>query len=349
MRRIQTGILIVAGTLACVALVAFILQRGGAETSSQLEVTGTKRLNARLLEITLRTPALRDPTRVRVLLPAHYESSKRRYPVLYLLHGATQDYRRWTDSGHVSMLTRKLPLIVVMPDGGGTGFYSNWYNGGDRGQPMWETYHVGELVPWIDSRFRTLGGKGGRAIAGSSMGGFGALTYAARHPDLFLAAASFSGPVDTGYPPLVRPLERLSGDEGGEPALWGSRGNHEELWRAHNPLDLAPRLRTVRVLLFTGNGRRGGSFGGGPDLREALIHATNVRLHARLKQLGIGHFWEDYGPGVHGVEYFNRDLALSLPLLMRAFETRRPLSGARLPIGVVRAPDLGLHGSLELP
>jgi S-formylglutathione hydrolase FrmB len=300
----------------------FILQRDGKEPT-RLEAIGMKRLDARLVEVTLRTPAVRGPTRVRVLLPARYERTKRRYPVLYLLHGATQDYRRWTDSGPVSRLTRRLPLIVVMPDGGRLGFYSNWFNGGDHGPPMWETYHIDQLVPWIDSEFRTRREKDGRAIAGSSMGGFGALSYAARHPDLFAAAASFSGPVDTGYPPLVRPLERLSPEEEGEPAIWGARSGHEALWRAHNPFDLASRLRSVRVLLFSGNGQRGGPFGGGPDPREAAIHATNVRLDARLSQLGIPHHWSDYGPGIHSVAYFNRDLAWSLPMLMRTLRSPR--------------------------
>src|SRR5438128_1855963 len=63
----------------------------------------------------------------------------------------------------------------------------------------WETYHMRELIPWIDSHYPTVADRSGRAIAGLSMGGFGAMTYAAKHPDLFAAAGSFSGAVDTDY------------------------------------------------------------------------------------------------------------------------------------------------------
>src|SRR6185503_16528768 len=59
--------------------------------------------------------------------------------------------------------------------------------------PMWETFHIEQVVPWIDANLRTVAKRTGRAIAGLSQGGFGALSYAARHPDLFTSVASFSG------------------------------------------------------------------------------------------------------------------------------------------------------------
>ena len=93
-------------------------------------------------------------------------------------------------------MTAGQPLIVVMPDGGRGGWYSNWHNGGRGGPPAWESYHIGQLIPLVDRRFRTVAARRGRAIAGLSMGGFGAFSYAARHPDLFTAAASFSGGLD---------------------------------------------------------------------------------------------------------------------------------------------------------
>jgi pimeloyl-ACP methyl ester carboxylesterase len=89
-------------------------------------------------------------------------------------------------------------MIVVMPDGGAMGWYTDWYAGDRPVQPRWETYHVGELVPWIDATYRTIAARRGRAIAGLSMGGFGALSYAARHPGTFAAAASFSGALEVG-------------------------------------------------------------------------------------------------------------------------------------------------------
>ena len=90
-----------------------------------------------------------------------------------------------------------------MPDGGRGGFYTNWFNNGAGGQPRWEDWHVKQLIPWVDRHYRTLDARRERAIAGLSMGGFGAFTYASRHPDLFTAALSLSGAVDPTTPPGV--------------------------------------------------------------------------------------------------------------------------------------------------
>src|SRR5262245_51144740 len=133
---------------------------------------------------------------VRILVPAGYEGGRTRYPVLYLLHGAGDTYATWTERTDVQELTAGLPLIVVMPDGGrdaNAGFYSDWVDGSRQ----WETFHTRVLPRWVDRHFRTLPQRRHRAVAGLSMGGFGAMSYAARHRALFRAAASFSGAVDT--------------------------------------------------------------------------------------------------------------------------------------------------------
>src|SRR3954464_33416 len=164
-----------------------------------IAVFSRQRRGARLEDWTLQTPALRDTTRVRVLLPAGYAADAgRRYPVLYLLHGADSDYQSWTRYGDAQAITAHAAMIVVMPDGGSDGWYTDWYEGDRPVQPRWETYHVGELVPWIDATYRTIAARRGRAIAGLSMGGYGALSYAARHPGTFAAAASFSGALEGG-------------------------------------------------------------------------------------------------------------------------------------------------------
>ena len=162
--------------LAALAVLAVSLpplapSAASAATAGGVRVVASQRIDARLLELTVRTPALAAATKVRVLLPAGYAAAQhRRYPVLYLLHGASGSYRDWTRSGEVERLTAGKPLIVVMPDGGRGGWYTNWYNGGKAGAPAWETYHVDELIPLVDRRFRTLPVRRGRAIAGLSMG-----------------------------------------------------------------------------------------------------------------------------------------------------------------------------------
>ncbi|WP_279580200.1 alpha/beta hydrolase [Fodinicola feengrottensis] len=111
-----------------------------------------------------------------------------------------------------------------MPEGGPAGFYSNWWNHGERGAPAWETFHLTELRQLLE---RGYGAGTRRVIAGLSMGGFGALSYAARHPGMFRAAASYSGVIDTTYvdakinSPQV--IMQIVGATGADPsALWGA-------------------------------------------------------------------------------------------------------------------------------
>src|SRR2546430_7311823 len=267
--------------------------------ASPLRLVHTQRLDARLVELTFRTPALSNDTRVRVLLPRGYRSGgSRRYPVLYLLHGAVDDYRSWTAKGDAEHLTAGLPLIVVMPDAGNGGFYSDWFNNGAGGPPEWETYHVGQLIPWIDAHYPTIASRDGRATAGLSMGGFGAMTYPARHPDMFVAAASFSGAVNSNeYEPAGEPDE--STFDGGLPyATWGPRPTEEVRWRAHNPWDLAENLRGLDLTIRTGNGQSGGPYGRGDPI-ESYVHQASLDLHNRLVAPHLKHVWDDYGPGRH--------------------------------------------------
>jgi diacylglycerol O-acyltransferase / trehalose O-mycolyltransferase len=278
-----------------------------------IRVVAHRRVDARLDEWRLRTPALAGPTGVRVLVPAGYRRRpQRRYPVLYLLHGADADYRAWTADGNAEAITAHAPLIVVMPDGGADGWYTDWYVGAKAVRPRWERYHVEQLIPWVDATYRTIAGRRGRAIAGLSMGGFGALSYAARHPGTFAAAASFSGALDIG-----------------SEAAWGSRASEPARWRAHLPVDIAARLRSLRLLVLrVGDGRpgplepHGTRAGCGACRLERFLRGGNVALHRRLRTLHIRHVWDDYGPGTHSWPYWRRDLQKTLPALLQILSPR---------------------------
>jgi diacylglycerol O-acyltransferase/trehalose O-mycolyltransferase len=293
---------------------------GGSEpVAPGLHVVREQRLGPRLEGWTLRTPALKGDTHVRVLLPAGYARQRhRRYPVLYLLHGRDDDYRGWTDHGEAAAITARYPLIVVMPDGGSNGWYTDWYRDGKRVRPEWETYHVDQLLPWVDRHFRTIKSRRGRAIAGLSMGGFGALSYAGRHPRLFVAVASFSGALEVG-----------SAD------AWGPQASNPARWRAHLPIDLAARLRSLALIeLFTGNGMPGpldeAGLSADCDLCriESFVEPMNVRLHDALRRLRIPHVWRDYGPGTHNWPYWERDLRQTLPDLIKALAPSAPRRAA---------------------
>jgi S-formylglutathione hydrolase FrmB len=305
--RIRGLVLALLGTFAAIPSTVLAAQ--------PLQLLHARALDSRLKQLAFRTRALTGVTNVRVLLPSGYASHPRRhYPVLYLLHGALDNYTSWTAKGDAERLTAPYPVLVVMPDGGPSGDYTNWYNGGAGGPPEWETYHIDRLIPWIDAHFRTLAGRADRAVAGLSMGGLGAMSYAARHPDLFAAAASFSGALDTNNPLDIAVTPT---------SIWGPRASEEIRWRAHNPWDLAGNLRGLSLTIRTGNGMTGGPFGGG-DIVEEAVHEMSVSFHERLAKLGIPSIWDDYGPGGHDWPYWQRDLRETLPSLMAVFDHPKP-------------------------
>lgn len=290
---------------------------------ADLQVTGTTQVTPRLTEFAMTSDALAGPTHVRVLLPDGYGAQPaRRYPVLYLLHGAFDDFRSWTAKGDAEAITAGAPMIVVMPDGGQGGWYADWVNRGRGGPPQWERFHLGQLVPWVDATFRTVAAREGRALAGLSMGGFGALSYAARHPDDVVAAFSFSGAVDIVNNAAVAAVIAIEAPvDGGAPGdQFGDRVTHEIGWRARNPWDLAGNLRGMRLGLATGNGQRGPADGPGlPDVIEQQVRQMTLSLHRRLDALGIAHDLDDYGAGTHTWPYWQRELRDAVPVLTRTF------------------------------
>ncbi len=134
-----------------------------------------------------------------IYLPADYEKSDRSYPVLYLLHGSGDNETGWVQFGEVNKITddavkkgESAPMIIVMPDGGLTGFINNFDN-----RVRYEDFFTQEFMPFIEKTYRIRAQKRFRAIAGLSMGGYGTLVLATKHPELFAAAAPLSAGVRT--------------------------------------------------------------------------------------------------------------------------------------------------------
>ncbi|OLF13072.1 hypothetical protein BLA60_07505 [Actinophytocola xinjiangensis] len=279
-------------------------------------VVDEQRLGDRLLELTVSSEAVGHDIGVRLLLPRDWDRQPRRdWPTLYLLHGCCDGdtgYRSWTDKTDVEELTARSNVLVVMPEAGPAGFYSDWRSG-----PAWETFHLTELRRLLERQYRS---DDRRAVAGLSMGGFGALSYAARHPGFFRAAASYSGVVHTTYqgPDLVQGL--VSGWGLDPDDLWGDPVADAGTWAAHNPYDLAKRLRGTPLYLSTGNGQPGplDPPDAQPDSLERFLGEESVALAERLRALRIPVTTDFYGPGRHAWPYWERALHDSFPLLERA-------------------------------
>jgi S-formylglutathione hydrolase FrmB len=296
-------------------------------------------------------------SRVRVILPEGYaEHPCRSYPVLYLLHGVGDAYTRWVENTDVVELTKQFPLIVVMPDGGRTpdaGWYSDWLDGSRQ----WETFHTDVLAKFVDTAFRTEGA-GHRLIAGLSMGGFGTMSYAARHPGMFEAAASFSGAVDTMYGfPVSGPFFSTLHEQFGTPddRVWGNQLTDEATWRAHNPTDLAASLHGTELFVASGTGTPGGPAGDVPDNPaayglESFIFQLNLSFARALTLAGVPFHQDFYPGGYHGWPYWQRELHWALPQLVPLVTTGQETTPCPLPTAAadaaVRAADRGRGGTL---
>lgn len=127
-----------------------------------------------------------------VILPVDYDQPSdkpKRYPVLFLLHGLFGHYNNWTDKTKVADYAKQHKLIIITPEGN-----NGWYtDSATTPADKYETYFIEELIPDVERRYRTIQNRNGRAIAGLSMGGYGALKFGVKYPDKFFLAGSMSG------------------------------------------------------------------------------------------------------------------------------------------------------------
>jgi S-formylglutathione hydrolase FrmB len=128
----------------------------------------------------------------RVLIPSNYEKDDKPYPVLYLLHGLYGDYTNWDSLTGLAEYAHALPLLIVMPDADNSWYSNSATVPGDR----FEEYIIKDVIGEIDGQYRTLAKRESRSIAGLSMGGYAAMKFALRYPDMFAFAGSLSGAFD---------------------------------------------------------------------------------------------------------------------------------------------------------
>lgn len=136
-----------------------------------------------------------------VILPQDYAAGERRFPVLYLLHGFSGNYADWCSLTHIVDYAKPYEEIIVMPEAANSWYVNNYADP----KMQWEDYILDDLIPYVDAHYRTIPARDGRAIAGLSMGGYGALFLALKHPNIFAAAASLSGVVASANLPRWDP------------------------------------------------------------------------------------------------------------------------------------------------
>jgi S-formylglutathione hydrolase FrmB len=253
---------------------------------------------------------LQRDVRVCVALPADYAlSTAVRYPTLYFLHGLFENERSWSDRGGQQVLEDLVAhreigkFLVVLPDGGKT-FYVNSFDGHER----YEDFFLQELVPAIDRKYRTIPRSAARGISGTSMGGYGALHLAMRHPDVFGSASAHSAAL---IPKIPNPMPSEGRWGFYSRALQGPFGSplNESYWEANNPLTLADHpeaFASLKLYFDCGDHDRYGFEEG------ALL------LDQKLVAKGFPH---DFAlrPGDHGWSYLTQYLKFSLLFHWRWF------------------------------
>jgi enterochelin esterase-like enzyme len=206
-----------------------------------------------------------------IYLPPDYNAAGRRYPVLYMLHGAAASYEEWLAYGYVDTLDRMIasmevqPVIVVFPQGD----YAYWVNHVDGG-PRWADYVARDLVRHIDATFRTLPMAARRGVGGLSMGGHGALQLAFNYPRVFGVAGAHSPSLreDDGEIPFIG-----TGDE------WDRR---DPVWLAEN----APGLDSLRVWIDVGD--------------EDVYFTRSEMVRDNLLERGVDVVWHGQEGREHG-------------------------------------------------
>lgn len=247
-----------------------------------------------------------------VYLPPDYDGGSRRYPVVYLLHGFTDDETGWIQFGEVNLAADRAiaareipPMIIVMPDGGVT-----WYINDYQGKVRFEDMFVEEFIPTIDRTYRTRPTREYRAISGLSMGGWGSLIFAMRHPDLFSACAAFSSGIRTDEEVMQRPdaeYDRVYTNLFGEKLRGQARLS--ENYRKYNPLDLAVRLpvdtlKNVRWYLDCGD--------------DDFLYKGNAALHTIFRDRGVPHE-NRMRDGAHNWTYWRTGITDGLQFIGQGF------------------------------
>jgi S-formylglutathione hydrolase FrmB len=256
------------------------------------------------------------------LPPSFAKNPNRTYPVVYFLHGLNNDHTSWTVEryGHLQekveqmIISGKIPEIIMVHPWGSNSFYCNYADGSKRFEDLVDE----ELVAYMESHYRAKKGRENRAIGGTSMGGYGALKIAMKHPDRYAAAAGISPIIFLGKNPLDVPdsvrtsryyqffvsiLKPILGDP-----------IQQDLWDTNNPLVLAKSGKLNQLKIYFDYGTE--------DRYIPVIHLDEGAntLDRDLTAAGVSHTMKIYAGEPHGWALVAAHLDVSLPFLCQSFK-----------------------------
>ncbi len=262
--------------------------------------------------LTIESQILDQPIGYTIYLPDDYETSVRSYPVVYLLHGSRADATSWVSYGEAHLSADELiaartipPMILVMPDGGNSRYINNY-----DCSLCYEDFFFQEFMPAIESKYRIKSEKWFRGILGLSMGGYGALVYALKYPEVFSTCVAFSPSIYTDEM-IIRMTDAEWASNRASAHGYGLTGVDRltDHYKSYDPFRLAEatdpeRFKTLQLYLDCGD----------QDFRNEGV----ALFHIRLRQLNIAHQYRVRAGG-HTWSYWRSGFAAAMQFIGSVF------------------------------
>ena len=252
---------------------------------------------------------LAHPVNYCVILPPSYDSDKtRRFPILYFFHGLGDNEQMFIHAGGFNLVQDLWErgqigeFLIATPNADAT-FYINSRDGKVR----YEDFLVQEFLPGIETRYRTRPGRANRGVAGVSMGGYGALHLAFRHPQLFSAVSAHSPAIIDKLPAFTAPT---SGGSMRSRVLGATFGSPPDpaFWDHNSPLTLARSANLAGVKIYFDCGDQDDfGFESGATALDKILASRHIPHEAHIY------------PGRHDWQYFAEHLPASLEFHSRFF------------------------------
>jgi enterochelin esterase-like enzyme len=296
--------------LLFIALLSFVLLINAQSQTVQNPAKGTI-----YKEIKFKSAILGYEVKYAVYLPPDYATSEKHYPVLYLLHGYKGNHTSWVKQGGIGKIMDTgiakgeiEPMIVIIPDGK---YY--WYINDYQSKARYEDFMFKEFLTFIDSTYKTFPDKEHRAVAGLSMGGYGSLVWAMKHPDKFSYCVALSDAMFTndGLISMPNQLYKYMSLLYGAP---GAIGNNRitQHFTENSPVDLAKTLpadslNTVKWFIDCGN--------------QDQLREVNKTLHDIFTERNIDHIYHARD-GRHDWKFWNEGIYKGLRFMSEGFGSK---------------------------
>ena len=261
----------------------------------------------RIVTDSIKSNILGAQVKYNVYLPNGFEKSTTRYPVVYLLHGFTDDYRAWAEKGLMQTIADELiesgearEMIIVMPNAGGPDVMNTW--NGYMNMPGWsyEDFFFREFLPQVETKYRGLQDKGHRAVMGLSMGGGGSTMYAQRHTDMFSSCYAMSAWLESDGG--KRKVEGV--DDKVYLVSQAMKDNSAIAFVENADAATIEKLRTVKWFFDCGD--------------DDFLFDLSVKIHQLMRDKHIKDELRIRN-GVHNWEYWHQALRMALPFASRNF------------------------------